>query len=86
MVLHEQTDAVPVHTNKLQKLLRVAGWRRSGLEWTAVVRYLATQGAIRTTVSDNNVPFEVFWPDARDEATKSTVDTAAGRKSIVALS
>ena len=76
MVLYERTDAMPVHTNKLFKMLKVSGWRRNDDEWRAVVKALAAQGCIRTTISDAGIPYEVFWPDRRDEATVATVDGA----------
>ena len=80
MVLHERKDCVPVHVKKIFKVMRVAGWRRVEPEWTCIIRDLAAAGSIRATVSDKDVPFEVFWPDARDENTAKTVDMAAGRR------
>ena len=76
MVLHDRVESMPCHIKKLLKFLKIAGWRRTDDEWRAVVADLAAHGSIRATVADDGRPFEVFWPDARDEDTKKAIEDA----------
>ena len=73
MVLYERVGEMPVHINKLLKMLRLVGWRRNDEEWRPIISGLAQTGCLRATLSDAGHPYEVFWPDRRDEDTTEKI-------------